>query len=363
MENQSMASSKPRVLIAAGIYPPDPGGPAVHAKAQFEGFPELGVKTRLVAFSHYRKWPKVVRHMFYFFALLSKAPGCDVVYAHDAISAGIPAMWTKQVYKKKLILRIGGDVAWERSGELQGLSMIEWYEQGFYKDNKFFKLSQKVLQGADVIIVVSALLTDIYTKYYGVNPLKIKVIANPVPEVSGRETKIENNIVYASRLVSYKNLELVLKVLAKVFPAHPELKFIIMGDGPERKKLEAITKDLNIGSQVVFTGTVPQSQVLEETSSCLFTLAPALTEFNPNYVLQGISLGKPTIISRENGLPFSVPTEFSFSARDEAGLESCIMTILDPGGYQKAIEWVRSLNFKMGWSDNLKANVEAIKSL
>ena len=41
-----MANSKPRVLIAAGIYPPDAGGPAVHAKQQWHAPQALQVGSK-----------------------------------------------------------------------------------------------------------------------------------------------------------------------------------------------------------------------------------------------------------------------------------------------------------------------------
>lgn len=353
-----------RILIAAGIYPPDAGGPAVHAKAQLENFPRFGFETGLVAFAHYRKWPKGIRHLFYFLKLLITVPKYDLVYAHDALGAGIPAYLAARLFNKKFMVRLGGDITWEYRIEEKPLSMLEWYERGEHLEDKAFILSRWLLTRAEAVVVTSPLLSVLYLKYYGINPSKVTLIQNPVPEIEKAESTIqEKTMIFASRLVAYKNLGLVLKVFSKISPSHPELKFVIMGDGPDKTRLENLSIELGIKSHVVFTGSLPNSEVLKRTSSCLFAIAPALTEFNPNYILQTISFDKPFLISKEHGLPFEVPEELMFDPRNESELESRIIYLLDEKNYVKAKEKVKSLAFKMTWDDNFRANAELITSL
>lgn len=364
MESLYMANSKLKILIAAGIYPPDAGGPAVHAKKQFEEFPKYGFDTGLVAFAHYRKWPMGVRHLFYFLALLSKAWRYDVVYAHDAAGTGIPALMAAKIYGKKFVVRIGGDIAWERHAEEENLSMNEWYERGHYKTDKMFKLSRFLMRHADRVVVIGSILKDLYVDVYGIDPDKIKVILNPLPEIKGRyEDKEEEKMVFASRLTAYKNLSLAIKAMAKVLERNPYFKFIIMGNGPEENDLKKLSHDLKLDKNIEFTGPVTLEKVLEETASSKFTIAPALTEFNPNYLLQGLSFGKPFIISREHGLPFAVPEELTFDPRSESDLSKKILALLEEENYRKAQDYVKSIGLKVSWDDNLRQNAEAITEL
>ncbi len=346
-----------RILIAAGIYPPDAGGPAIHAKRQFEGFGQIGIKTRLVALAHYRKWPKLLRHWVYLAVLMCKAIGSEVIYAHDAVGVGVPASIVAKLLGKKFVLRIGGDLAWERDVKGSTVPLLEWYKSGAYIQSRFYKLSSQSLKKADKIIVPSQLLAKLYVEYYGISEDKIEVIPNPLPEAKEFEIKTNQTIIYASRLVGYKNLNLVFKVLARIFPKHPDLSFIVMGDGPEREPLEQLSRDLGIAGHVVFKGDVPHDEVLRETASALFTLAPAVTEFNPNYVLQGLSYSKPFVISTDNGLPFSVPEYLSFKYDDEQALFDRIEHLLTKEGYEEAVNFVRTIDFKMTWEENLKLNV------
>lgn len=354
-----------KILIAAGIYPPDPGGPAIHAQAQYVGFRKLGHRTQVVALAHYRKWPRWVRHLFYAIALFFKALRSQVVYSHDAWGVGFIAWFGARLTFNKFLIRIGGDLAWEKatSSGRTPLSMNEWYEKGDYKSDLFYKLSKFVVKRADALIVTAPILKEIYVKYYGVSADKIEVVANPLLEKRESALPVGEKIIYASRLVSYKNLDFVLKVLAKVFPAHPGVSFVVMGEGPERDNLEALAKELGISGQVLFRGTVSQADVLEATHDALFAIAPALTEFNPNYVLQAISYGKPYLISRENGLPFAVPEEFLFDARNESELHEKISNLLSKEGYERALKRVAELDFHMTWEESLKENERVIKAL
>ena len=359
-----MENSRLKVLVAAGIYPPDAGGPAMHAKKHYEEFPRFGIETALVALSYYRKYSQWIRHLFFLFALLSKALKTHVIYAHDAWGVGFPAWFVARITSNKFILRIGGDMAWERQADSNKTesSLNEWYREGFHKNNYFFYLTRFVLKRADLIIVSTSLLSDLYGNYYGVDPKKIKIIYNPISSIESVAISTEENIIFASRLVAYKNLNFVLKTLSNIFLSHPTLKFIIMGDGPEKQKLSDLAKNLNIQDQIIFKGIVSQAEVLEETKKCLFTLAPALTEFNPNYLLQGISLNKPFLISAENGLPFEVPINLTFNPKNEQDLRKRFLSLLDGNNYIAAQEAIKNLNFRMSWDDNLRQNAEIIKA-
>ena len=358
-------SKTPRVLIAASIYPPDPGGPALHASRQFEYFQSRGLKVKLVTLAHYRMWPRWIRHLLFSIVLFFKSFGTDIIYAHDAWGVGFIALVGAKLRGEKFVMRVGGDLAWEWAA-LKGqtfLSMKEWYERSEHTHDMFYKLTRFVLLRVDLLIVPADILKDVYTKYYGVKSEKVTIIQNPISGFQIAVNQPEPTILYASRLVAYKNLDFVLRVLAHIFPKHPELKFLIIGDGPERNRLEELTKTLKIQTQVVFKGTIPQAEVLDLTSRCLFTLAPALTEFNPNYVLQGLSLGKPFLVSRENGLAFAVPKELTFSARSEDELRDRMEFLLNPTHYTKAQEELAKSVIVTTWEDNLEQNIKAIKSL
>lgn len=359
-----MANYKPRILIAASIYPPDPGGPAIHAKAQYEELKKRGYTVRLVALAHLRKWPFLIRHIVFLCKLFGHVRNSDVVYTHDALGAGIPAFIVSKIFSKKIIIRIGGDIPWEREAESGKTteSMKEWYARGRHKNNLLYLISKRILNRFDAVVVTTQILADIYTVYYQVSSRTVHVIVNPIP-ARKQTNQYGRDIIYASRLVAYKNLAFVIKVLAGILPDYPDTHFIIYGDGPERKNLEMLIQETGMTGRILVKGVVSQQEIMSATEACLLSIAPALTEFNPNYILQCISFGKPFLISRENGLPFTVPDDLLFDPRSDRELRGRILNLLDLKGYNRASEAVKNLSLGMTWEKNLEMNISLMESV
>lgn len=359
-----MANSK-KILIASSIYPPDPGGPATHAKKQFEWFKSQGFNVEMVALAHLRSLPIGIRHLVYFSRLIKKGWNSNIIYAHDALGVGWPAYLISRMLRVPFVMRVGGDIPWERAAEggRTDLSMAEWYNKGKHKSNISFLLSRYVLRRADALIVTSKILVDLYTHYYGVKKERVTLISNPVETHKEATQVTKNHLIYASRLVAYKNLDFVIKGLVGIFKSDSSFKFIIMGDGPERANLEKLATSLGVKEQIVFTGIVSEEEVKKNISECLLGLAPALTEYNPNYILKCISFGKPFLISSENGLPFSVPDELVFNPRDQKEFKSKLTNLLDSKHYLQAQQLVKNIEFSMSWEQNLEENKKIILHL
>jgi glycosyltransferase involved in cell wall biosynthesis len=354
-----------KILIATSTYPPDPGGPSIHAEAQYKWFIKQGIPADVIILSHFKRWPFLVRHLLFLKALLEVASKYNLIYAYDCLGAGFPAYIVAKILGKKFVIRIGGDVVWERKSE-QGdthLSLNEWYEKSYHRHNWLYRISKKVMLGADAIIVPSPILAQLYRRHYSVPTQKIIIVENPAPEVEFKDWPQEKTIVFASRLVAYKNLDTVIKVLSRVLPEFPNVKFMVMGDGPERDNLEALVRKLNMSDRVIFTGSVSQEEVMVKTASSLFAIAPALTEFNPNYILQAVSFKKPFIMSRENGLPFQVPDELLFDPKSEVELEGRLRSMLSERGYERALEIVQAIRELGNWEDVLNANHKVFESV
>lgn len=332
-----------RVLQAAGIFPPEPGGPGLHAAEYQKRFHAEGSVVRTILFRTFKHLPKVVRHVAYLHRLLISGRSSDVIFAHDAVSSGFPAAVAAAVLGRRLVMRIGGDVAWERAAETGATvrSMNEWYQTGDHRNSKLFKISRFSLRRAARIIVSSPILRDLYVSRYGIGAEKIEIIGSPIV---GQEVPAGNPAqgFFASRLVKYKNLEFVLDVLASL-PQENPVRLVVAGDGPELMALKAQAFDLGIKDRVEFLGRVSEDRVLGLTEESGFAIAPALTEFNPNYLLRAVGGGKPFLVSHENGLPFPVPHELQFDARNPDELRERLSWIASTEGAAQARELVRSI--------------------
>lgn len=102
------------ILIATGLYPPDVGGPATFSKLLMEELPKRGFGVSVVSFGEVRHLPKVVRHVVYFFKILKRGKHADVIFAQDPVSVGFPAFFAALLLRKRFILKVVGDYAWEQ---------------------------------------------------------------------------------------------------------------------------------------------------------------------------------------------------------------------------------------------------------
>lgn len=74
---------------------------------------------------------------------------------------------------------------------------------------------------------------------------------------SVRVKKCRRQILYVGRLVNYKHVDWLIMAFKEVLERFPDARLKIIGDGPERPKLEALVRDLGLNGKVVFGGLTP----------------------------------------------------------------------------------------------------------
>ncbi len=70
-------------------------------------------------------------------------------------------------------------------------------------------------------------------------------------------TKEDFPIIFVGRLAVEKNVEFLLNIIKDLSKKNPNIKLIIVGDGPDREKFEEISKKHKTERNVIFTGKVP----------------------------------------------------------------------------------------------------------
>lgn len=101
-----------------------------------------------------------------------------------------------------------------------------------------------------------------------------------------------------ARLLHWKGIYLGLRAFADVVQ-HLELpqacEYWILGEGPERDRLEALASELNIAQQVKFLGMLPRDQTLQKISECHILLHPSLHDSGGFVCLEAMAAGRPVI--------------------------------------------------------------------
>ena len=362
-----------RILIAAGIYPPDVGGPATHVKKLADGFRSVGWNTQIVTYGNpvdpevfgvSRKIPFGLRHIFYFVFCLKLAYKSDLVYAQDATATGWPAFLAAKILGRSFFIRIGGDILWERAME-QGkyfVSVKEYYQQGLHLvDRPFiYRLIKLILNNSKNIIVSTPLLKDIYVDFYGVSKEKIRVILNPM--LAKQESSVNNNlgqsvVLFAGRFVAYKNLKFLIKVFDKVRQKLSLGELHLIGSGPNKAELERFASTMVSREHIIIQPSLPQHELFKKIRQATVCVGPALTEFNPNFILECLSWGKPVLLSQENGLSITLSEDFLFDPKNEMELEQKMAHLLNGRFYQDAVSKIGGIHIGHSWNQVIEAHL------
>lgn len=118
-------------------------------------------------------------------------------------------------------------------------------------------------------------------------------------------------ILTVARLVERKGIDTVLLAIDTVRKTIPDILYIIGGTGPDRPRLEAIVKELDIGAHVSFSGPVPYADLRSFYNACDVFVMPA-RERLPDVegfgivFLEASACAKPVIGARSGGIPDAV---------------------------------------------------------
>ncbi|HVX65828.1 MAG TPA: glycosyltransferase [Bryobacteraceae bacterium] len=97
------------------------------------------------------------------------------------------------------------------------------------------------------------------------------------------------------RLLHWKGFELGLRAFAAFVERFPGSEYWIVGDGPERSRLEKLAEELGVRGQVKFWGTLPRATVLERLADCDVLVHPSLHDSGGWVCLEGMAAGRPVV--------------------------------------------------------------------
>jgi glycosyltransferase involved in cell wall biosynthesis len=95
------------------------------------------------------------------------------------------------------------------------------------------------------------------------------------------------------RLLHWKGFHLALRAFARARLSDAE--YWVLGDGPERERLEALAEDLNISHQVKFWGRLSRDETLRRLGQCHALVHPSLHESGGWVCLEAMALGRPVV--------------------------------------------------------------------
>jgi glycosyltransferase involved in cell wall biosynthesis len=210
----------------------------------------------------------------------------DVLHAHNALwageaarliarTSGIPYVVTE--HSSQVLMR-------ETSRAQQGAAVDAW-------------------RGAAAVAAVSRPLADVVAQS---GQVEAQIIPNPVDvdffvPPTDRRGPPESAFVTVANLNANKGVHVLLEAFAQVVPARPDASLDIVGDGPERRALEALADSLGVTERVTFHGALDRAAVraLLWKSSCF--VSTSRHETFGIAIAEALATGLPVVATRSGG--------------------------------------------------------------
>ncbi len=120
-------------------------------------------------------------------------------------------------------------------------------------------------------------------------------------------------LVSIGRLLPWKGFHLGLEAFARLLAAFPGSTYGLIGDGPERPLLEALSRRLAIAGAVTFRGRLPRPRVLESMADYDVLVHPSLHDSGGWVCLEAMAAGRPVICLDLGGPAQQVSEETGFA--------------------------------------------------
>lgn len=338
-----------KILIPTGVFPPDIGGPASSVPMLASKWSSAGHKVEVVTYSDGawgasdkalpyivrrvpRKFPLPFRYLVYTGQLLRGIRKADVIFAQDGVASGFPAWIASRIIRRRFVVKIVGDFAWEHAvvqGEYHGT--IEEFQKD-KAEGKFGimkRLQSFVVRRADAVIVPSHKMAEIVVGW-GARKEQLSVVYNGIarPKESSAGTRHEDCILAVGRLAEYKRFDVLVKALPLILEKRPKAVLLIVGEGEEKVKLEKLAKSLGVARNVQFSGRLTRDEVLQAMRECGVYAHPSSYEGFSHQLLEAFVSRIPVVATRIGGIMELVQDKKNGLLADVGDIEATAQAIL-----------------------------------
>lgn len=180
-------------------------------------------------------------------------------------------------------------------------------------------LEKKVYGGADMLLTLTPKLSE-YVTELGARPSRVKPLLMPVDTALFRPAPPERELrqkwalgdddpvlLFIGTLFEFSGLDVLLRHFPQVLAEFPTAKLLIVGDGPQRTRLESLITELGLTGRVIITGFEPYQMMpryINLASICInsFLVTEATRDIFPGKIVQYLACGKAVIATALPGM-------------------------------------------------------------
>lgn len=279
----------------------------------------------------------------------------DIIHSHIIWSAGYVGMKLKEKYNVPLVVTGHGRDVYKRP-----------YESKLRMSN-----TRKILKSADRILTVSNFMAK---EIKNISEKDAQVIPNGfvsskfsvLDKVSCRKElglNISDRVVVSvGHIEPIKGYKYLVEASRELVAKCPNLKVILIGNGPDKLKLEALVESYRLKDNYIFTGNVPNDKISTYLNAADLFVLPSLGEGNPTVMFESLACGLPFIGARVGGIPEIINDECGIvvEPKDINGLSKAILNGLEKKWNK---EGIRTYAMQFEWRNITKRILEVYKDL
>ena len=324
------------------------------------GFIKIPVLSRVSAsFSHYFEIQKTIKEKNIDVIMLYSVPTNGLQVVHIARRFGIPVVFRSIDILHRLV----------RHPVLRPATRC---------------LEKKIYARVDAILAI----TPNHSRYVigmGAAESKVRLLYMPIdtslfhPSVdcSGVRQKWgfaekDRVVVFIGTLFEFSGLDAFIRRFPRVIDRIPEAKLLIVGDGPQRKKLERTIAELGLENRVTITGFQPYGTMPQYINLATVCINPFLNtdetrDIFPGKIIQYIACGKIAVVTPLLGIKCLIPDEskgviYADTAADMAAKVADLLASDERRQKleQAGIDYVRQVHDQQKIGQQLEAELQKI---
>lgn len=243
----------------------------------------------------------------------------DIIHAH-VFTAGVPAIILGKLYRIPVVIT-------------EHWTVFPRHALTFFERMK----ARCAMNRARIILPVSDDLRR-HIEAYGIKS-KFKIVPNVVntemfsPAFSQNKKRgsQRKELLLVATLTPQKGVPYLLEALSQIKQEREDFVLNIVGDGPNRREYEELTKNLGLENVVKFHGLKSKEQVAQFMRNCDFYVQPSLWENLPCVFIETMACGKPVIASDVGGVKEIIDKENGILVppKDVEALREAIVHMLD----------------------------------
>lgn len=341
-----------KVLIATGLYPPQIGGPATYTVFLEKHLPLHGITPVVLPYGRVHRYPKILRHFLFTLMIIMKARKVDVLYALDTVSVGLPVRIASLLTRTPYMLRVPGDYAWEqgqqRYGVKETLDVYLLHRPHHPMVRLMAAIQRHVAVHATHVIVPSEYLKGVVVGW-GVSSERVTRVYSALKEIVVADSKevlrqkygySSWTITTAGRLVPWKGMHAVIRVIKRLKNEGISAHLEIIGDGVSRNELEGLVGDLELSDSVIFRGAVSRDELAERIKASDAFVLNTSYEGLSHQLIEVMYLGVPIVTTHVGGNPELITHEKTgllVAYNDEEALYAALMRYHTQGALSEGV--------------------------